>query len=400
MLAALISACQESVDGSGLLRAELPVAGSIVAERQARLAAAAGAGIVIFYVERLPRDLVAAVDRLRGDGLDVRVARNAGEAAAMAGPDDRLMILADGLIADGGHLATLAEAVPPSLIVVPDRKPYERHERIDADWRWSGLGLLDGAMLGEVAARLGEWDLSSTLLRRALQAGARFIPIGEEATPPLMLVRMRADLPAVEKGIRAAAARPEDDWVSRHLLAPLEALAARWLARRRLRPRWLYVATAALAGIAAFCFAKGWLSWGFLLLMLSTPLTGTARRLAALALEVRQPSRKMDQAITITAAVALVALTEHLADGGQWGFWPAAGGILAFLIAARIERGGRGMRGSALLADRKTLIWAALPFALFGYWGLAYISLFLYAALSFFWVQQQALTARSGDGED
>ena len=52
-LAALIAAYHESGE-PGHLRATLPLAGRTVIERQARLAAAAGAAPVIVVVERMP----------------------------------------------------------------------------------------------------------------------------------------------------------------------------------------------------------------------------------------------------------------------------------------------------------------------------------------------------------
>jgi hypothetical protein len=73
-LGALISAYQEASGGSGELAATLPLAGRTLVEYQARLAQAAGASPVVLLVERMPASLIAAVDRLTGEGVAVQLA--------------------------------------------------------------------------------------------------------------------------------------------------------------------------------------------------------------------------------------------------------------------------------------------------------------------------------------
>ena len=84
-LAALIAAYHESGE-AGHLRATLPLAGRTVVERQARLAASAGANPVVIVVERLPAALSAAVERLRRDRVPVKLVRSAEEAAEAVDP--------------------------------------------------------------------------------------------------------------------------------------------------------------------------------------------------------------------------------------------------------------------------------------------------------------------------
>ena len=95
-LAALICAYHESGEPGDGLRATLPLAGRTVVERQARLAAAAGADSVIILVERLPPALIAAIDRMRGEGVRAIVARGVAEAAESVQPEDRLLLVSDG----------------------------------------------------------------------------------------------------------------------------------------------------------------------------------------------------------------------------------------------------------------------------------------------------------------
>ena len=96
-LAALIAAYHE-LGEPGHLRATLPLAGRTVLERQARLAAAAGADPMIVFVERMPAALTAALERLRRDRVPVSLARSAEEAAEAVDPFDRLLLVADGAV--------------------------------------------------------------------------------------------------------------------------------------------------------------------------------------------------------------------------------------------------------------------------------------------------------------
>ena len=112
-LAALIAAYHESGE-AGHLRATLPLAGRTVIERQARLAASAGANPVLIFVERMPAALSVAIERLRRDRIPVRVVRNAEEAAEAVDPFDRLLLVADGAIVPAAQQVKLAAE--------PDRK--------------------------------------------------------------------------------------------------------------------------------------------------------------------------------------------------------------------------------------------------------------------------------------
>ncbi len=112
-LAALISAYHETGEPGSPLRATLPLAGRTVVERQARLAAAVGAHPVVVFVERVTAELAAALDRLRGEGVSPILARSVAEAAEAIEPDDRLLLIGDGLVAEPAHFTRVA-ALPAS----------------------------------------------------------------------------------------------------------------------------------------------------------------------------------------------------------------------------------------------------------------------------------------------
>jgi hypothetical protein len=87
--------------------------------------------------------------------------------------------------------------------------------------------------------------------------------------------------------------------------------------------------------------------------------------------------------------VALLALgwfeTWH---GGGWGALVAAAGAVAFAEAARVERRGRELGPDLWLLSTRSAVFLSLPFALFAAWSLLTVALAVYAAASFFIVQQ------------
>ena len=383
-LAALIAAYHESAE-PGVLRATLPLAGRSVIERQARLAAAAGAALIFVVVERMPPALGAALDRLRRERVPVQVARNADEAAAAVDPGDRLLIIADGAIADPGQLDRIVRAEGDAVLTVPDGAFGELYERIDAASRWGGVAAVDGAMLRETAAMLRDWDLQSTLLRRTIQAGARHVA----ADGPIAILDGPRDLAALERRIIASAGETSGGWASR-LLAPLERGASHLLMAGPIGPTAVGATAALLTGLGAIMLAYGWLRTGLGLMLLATPLDGLADRLARLRMQEDVRRSWWCHLLPILAGGGVAGLGYALAPAFGWGMVLLAFTTLAFLLALGIETEGRVIRGSLFLAERKGMTWLMLPFAILGLWNAGLAALFAYAAASFFWAQHEA----------
>ncbi len=254
------------------------------------------------------------------------------------------------------------------MLTVPDDGVDDRHERIDAESRWAGLAMIDGAILRETAAMLHDWDLQSTLLRRALQAGARHFAVRGDADGFLLIADSEPELAAAEQRIVAAAGGPGRGWASRWLLAPVERAFTRLLMPSAITSEWLYLAAVALTGVAAFLFARGWLWTGMILLLLTTPLDGTAERLAAVRLQAGRPPGWWSHLIPVAAAAALGALAWSLGRLGGWGCLVIAATAILFQIALRAETAGRDIPGEEWLAERKGMAWLMLPFAGTGMW--------------------------------
>ena len=385
-LGALIGAYQE--DDAGGLRALLPLAGRTLVEYQARCLAAAGAAPLVVLVERVPVALNDAFERLRAEGIAVVLVSDGAEAASRFEAGSQLILLADGIVPDMGDLERLAEESDSAILTVPDDEQHAAFERIDGMQRWAGLSRVDSSMLGATAAMLGDWDLQSTLLRRAIQAGARLIPSTPDEGRGPFLASDEGALQGYERRLLVASRTAREDAVSRYILPVVEELATEKLMETGIRPAWLVQAALAMTVAAAFCFTRDW-HWGAVaLLLLSTPLDLVAQRLATLRLRPLGPTMLARRRLWPAAGLALIALGWFEArHGSGWGAMVAALGGAAFAEAGRVERQGRTLPAGQWHFSRRNAIWLAVPFAIGGWWSLYLATTAVYAATSFFIAQ-------------
>jgi hypothetical protein len=273
------------------------------------------------------------------------------------------------------------------VVTVPDDETHEAFERIDGESRWAGVAVVDAHLLGSTAAMLGDWDVQSTLLRRAIQEGALRLPAGEGVAEPILVERPE-DLDDFQRKLLRASRGIRTDWVSRYLLPPVDELATEQLMESGIRPVWIIWAALALTLAASVCCLYGWLGAALVLMVLSSPLDIIASRLATLRLRplaARLASRRF---LGPAAGLTLLALAWwEMRHGHGWGTLVAAGGTIAFSEAMRIEKTGFPPDADPWLFSRRSAIFAAIPFALGGAWTTYLIALLLYAAVSFFTVQ-------------
>lgn len=384
-LGALIGAYRE--DEEGRLRALLPLAGRTLIEYQVRCAAAAGAAPIVVLVELMPPLLHETLERLRLDGIAVTPVGDGMEAASRFEAGSSVLLIADGVVTPPELLPRLAEEPEAAVATVPDDEAHQAFERIDGASRWAGVALVDAQTLASTAAMIGDWDLPSTLLRRAIQDGAARVPVDLETEAPLIVER-GAQLSAFERNLVLASRGARRDWASRYVLPLIEEFATEQLMERRVRPEWLIWAALVLTVVAAFAFTRGWLWPALGLLVVSTPLDLVARRLASLRLRPL-PRRLLSRRLLWPAAgLALAGLgLWAMRHGGGWGAMFAALTACAFAEAARIERGGSEVPGRLWLFSRRNAILSAVPFAAFGAWLGYLVAVAGYAAASFFFVQ-------------
>lgn len=392
-LACLIVGYEEA-RGGGRLRCELPFAGAAVIDYQARQAAAAGAKYIVILVERLPAALVAAIDRLKADGLRVEVARSVADAAGHIHPEERLLLIGDGVIVDHDTLAMMADAVSPSVLTVADRAETQHWERIDATRRWAGLALLDGALLRRTVEMLGEWDLQSTLLRRAVQGGAYGVDAeAEDIDPLLYIIDEERTAQAIE---RAHAERVELDptgWPEARLFAPAARLLAPEALMRGVRGPVLRGTGLGLTVIGLPFAVFGWFFTAALLAILGGLVDSVGRHGDALALSSRRHWPMWQRArLSLQAALLAIVPARLIEQGGGWGHGAVAAAALGAMLALALQR-WMGPRPPLWTADADALVVVFALCALFGQGGVGLGLVAVYAFVSLIAAQWGAVRA-------
>ena len=383
-LGALIGAYQE--DDSGGLRALLPLAGRTLLEYQVRCAAAASAAPIVVIVERVPQALQDCFERLRLDGVGVFPVSDVHEAVSRFEAGSTILMIGDGAAPTADLVSAMAEEPEAVVATVPDDEAHEAFERIDGETRWAGVAVVDAKTLSSTAAILGDWDLQSTLLRRTIQDGALRWHAREHGGEPLLVDRPE-QLADFQRRLIDGSRETRRDWASRFVLPPIEDFVTHQLLETPVRPAWLLWFSLLLTLAAALSFTRGWLAAAIIMLVLSTPLDIIASRLATIRLKPL-PRKSISRTLLWPAAgIALLALgwweSRH---GSGWGALLAAVAAAAFAEAARIEV-TPSSPGEVWLISRRNAILLAVPFAVFGAWASFLVSLFVYAAASFFFLQ-------------
>lgn len=399
-LIALIAVYEDSPSGGGP-RALTPLAGTTLLEHQARRARVAGADRVMLLIGQRPPAFDAALARLRADGIAVSLIEGIAAAAERIPPEDRLLLIADGCLADQALLDRMARAAVPSIATIADAPEHAPYERIDAAQRWAGLALIDGAGLIAAAGMIGEWDPVSTLLRRAVQEGAARIDGG--GVPPL-LGSDAAALAGAERRLIGGTRPIARGWATRWIDAPLAERLLPLLMRRRIDPLPLAGGGAGLAVAAGGAAIAGWLWPGLILLLLSGIVATTAARLALIQARIVRRAAALHGARLAGAALAAGGLANLLARAsGQWGWWLIAAGLIGAMGALhgerRIATAVEAAPEPVWLASAGGLPWALVPFALAGWWGAGLAAAFAYALLSLI-VTGRATLAAVGSRRD
>ncbi|QLC24367.1 hypothetical protein HFP57_04540 [Parasphingopyxis algicola] len=401
--AALIAAYQEAEEGEAGLRALLPMAGRSLLEHQVRRAVAAGASHAVILVERVPAALSAALDRLRRDGIAVKLARDPIDAADRFHPEEHVLLIADGLVAAPDCFEAMAVRTAPALLVLADTPENEDFERVDANHRWAGLALTTVDTVAATAAMLGDWDLQSTLMRRVVQAGADFLPVDGEAgvvvdASDAVLLAERSDKSrdAGRTMLRRNSVQ-SDSWPDRFLYAPVVTRIAPMLLDRGIEAIWLRIAALVLAFAGAAAFWWGWLWTGLALVLIAGPVDAIAGRIDLAQLRNHEGGWEIRFLKGLLQGLAILAIGWlAMTTTGEIVYLAlAATAVLLLVLARRGVQHLRKLTGSdnrylPWLADGNAAIWLILPFAVTGYWFHWPIAVAIYAYITLF-LQQNML---------
>ena len=374
------------------LEAPLTVVGRPVLDRQVRQARHAGATRVLVLGEPLGF----------GEAVPGPVA-----AAALIADEDLVLVLAPGLVADERIVAAVIAAAP-ALATWPERGV----ERIDAAAMSAGIAVYPGALVRQVAATLGEWDLQSTLLRAALaEPGIARIDL---AALPLYAPARRREVPltwlvpeTVEAAAQAtttvikAAQKGILDWPARFLHPPIEDGLVRLLGPTPITPNMVTIFVAVLSLVAGVAFAYGWLWTGLVLALISGPLDGVDGKLARARIEFSKWGDLEHVLDKIAEYGWYLALAGHFAVTQGHAPWLVAALIILFALAealggeffrrfsgAQLDDAGSFERRFRLVSGRRnTFFWTLVPFAAFGAWYAGFVMIAVYAVATFFVMQ-------------
>ncbi|WP_340264401.1 hypothetical protein [Sphingobium mellinum] len=287
--AAILSASRAaSQDSAGSLRASLHFAGQTLVEYQARQAVRAGADRIMILVSVITPALSQAVDRLSADGIAVALVRDMVSMVRDAPRDSDVLLVADGVIVGQDHFNAMAEREGAALLVTDDSRASASLERIDAGQRWAGLARVTPDLLFGTLDMIGDWDLSLTLVRAAVQHGARRVTVPQDdlMTGRVALVdgQQQADLvaqAAMSGGSRSARGRGAAEY---YLLGPAARMLSPGLMRTQVPATQVRVAAMVLAAIALVPIELLWRTGGFVLLLIALLMAEVADRLDELAL--------------------------------------------------------------------------------------------------------------------
>ncbi|MFA7440721.1 MAG: CDP-alcohol phosphatidyltransferase family protein [Sphingomonadaceae bacterium] len=389
----------------GMLPPGLQAVGGItLVERQVRQALRAGAAQVLLLAAALPEPVE---NRLVADGRVVRVATVRDLGRQLTDKTAPLLLMAPGTLLDDRLIRQMASGTSaPALMVFSGESPVGA-ERLDARDHWAGLALLPAAMVRQVAAGLGEWELGATLVRAAVEAGATrldtstFDTYAADRRRNLPFVWARPTEPASCDSatglLQDAAQKGCLDWPARFIHAPLEDWLVRLLLPTSVTPNRITLLTAILGFGAIAAFAAGWLWVGLVLMLIIGPLDGVDGKLARTRCEF---SRWGDLEHVLDKVVeygAYIAMGYWFAKFHGVAAWLAAAGIIIFALSEalkgeffrrftkrQLDDWGPFERRFRLVGGRRnTFFWTLIPFAAYGLWFEGFLFILGYAALTF-----------------
>ncbi len=181
-------------------RGELYVAGRSVIRHQFSLALAMGCARVVVLSETPDGELPALRDLAEERGVQINVISTARALLSLVAPEDDLVVLNDGLLALPEELLLRVEEGYGVYVLPIETGLAAGFERIDINHASSGLMRLPGRIVAGLGDLPGDWDAPSALLRLAIQAGVRQVPVPATLveTGRWTTVRHEADAQAIE----------------------------------------------------------------------------------------------------------------------------------------------------------------------------------------------------------
>lgn len=180
----------------GRPRAFQRLGGRLLLSWQVDLARDLGCSRIVCLAEGESEQLDEIRELVEDLGLDFHMVRGPLPLVGLLTADQELVVIADGLVADRELVRELI-GQGRGVVALPDDAGIEAgFERIDASHAWGGIIVSRANIAQQLADMPPDSDAISLLLRLALQAGTRLIPLDEEAleSGDWLLVRERGAL--------------------------------------------------------------------------------------------------------------------------------------------------------------------------------------------------------------
>lgn len=261
-MTAIICATAPCGDAPATPRAQLYFAGQSVLEYQARQARDVGAEHVIALVDAVTPALSRTVDRLMADGVRVQFVRDMPALMRDIPAGSDVLLFIDGAVTDQKRLLSLTENGGGALLVVEDNGTTPHLERIDGMHRWCGIGKIAADTVFATLDLIGDWELSSTLMRAAVQAGARRVAVSQndilEGRTAIIDRQATADLVAQALLANDTSGASGDAGAEQYLFSPLARFLSAQLVRMQVPPQQLRLASVATSILAIAALYPGW----------------------------------------------------------------------------------------------------------------------------------------------
>jgi len=378
------------------------VGGITLLERQVRAVLDAGAEEVAVLVAALPSDVAG---RLAAETRCWRVSNPVALAERFAGDARDVVVFAPAVLLDERLIAAVARSVAPVLFDFASNPPAAA-ERLDSQSHWAGIARLKADMVAAVAADLGDWELTGTLVRAAVESGAARLNV--ESLPVYAPLRRRdaemlwfTPLDPAARGVAtdaliAASQKGCLDWPARFIHPPIENALVRLFLSTRITPNMVTLATGILGVLAIILFATGDLWWGLGLVLVVGPLDGVDGKLARTRHEFSRWGDLEHVLDKILEYGWFIALGSWFAQEHGLAAWLATAGIILLALSEaasgeffrrftgkQLDDWGPFERRLRLIAGRRnTFFWSLLPFAAFGAWWPGFLFILVYAGIT------------------
>jgi hypothetical protein len=187
--------------GQPFPRAFLRIAGASLAQHQLGLVLSLDCQRLICLARGTSPELIALQHGAEAAGLRFHIVAGPQQLSALVTANDELIVITEGLFADGADVSALLSDGRSVVLALPDDGAVaEGFERLDINNAAAGLIKIPGSLVERLHDLPSDCDTASALTRVALQSGAqmRQIPLELRAGGKWKLVRSEAEALAIE----------------------------------------------------------------------------------------------------------------------------------------------------------------------------------------------------------